>query len=343
MVAFKCVATAALAAFAIPALAATTPDQVVQNIKGITQKSQDLQMPASQLNLVNGALVVVGQGPLPKVIFGFADIVTTAGKAFVQMQGMAPVAPGQASDAIFDSFREFVKVHQALLNILIGKAGLFTTIPFIGAPVAAVLRQIEMVVDTLANTLIDTLQGRQSEVQQQGDMLMATVEKSIQSFQGLQLSGSQTQSGSSPMMSGGSDPLSQVVGSVTGSLEGPLSGLLGGIAGPALGGGMSSSMSSSSMMPMSTGGSMMSSMNSTSGSASMTGSSSMAMPTSSMSMPSSMPSSSSSSSGSMSSGSPSGVSLSSGGLSDLLKPLSGLLSGGGSTSMPAKRAMAFQA
>lgn len=144
MVSFKCLA---LAAFAIPALAATTPDQVVTNIKGITQKSQDLQNPASELTLVNGALVVVGQGPLPKVILGFADIVTTAGTAFVQMQGMEPVGPGSASDAIFDAFREFVKVHQALLNILIGKAGLFTTIPFIGAPVAAVLRQIEMVVD----------------------------------------------------------------------------------------------------------------------------------------------------------------------------------------------------
>jgi hypothetical protein len=328
----------------------------VDNIKMITSKSQALQDPASQLNLVNGALVVVGQGPLPQVIFGFADIVTTAGKAFVQMQGMEPVSPGDASDAIFDSFREFVKVHQALLNILIGKAGLFTTIPFIGAPVAAVLRQIEKVVDTLANTLIDTLQGRGPEVQEQGDMLMGTVEKSIQSFQGLQLSGDQSMgSDSSMMMSGGSDPLSQTVESITGSLKGPLSGLLGGIAGPALSG----SSSSSSMMPMSTGGSMMSSSNSTSGgmmgsSSSIMGSSSSSMSSSMPSTSTSMPSSAGSPMNSMSSGSPSGISLSSGDdtLKSILGPLSGLLSGGGasgssamggSTSMPAKRAIAFQA
>jgi len=42
---------------------------------------------------------------------------------------------------------QFVRTHQVLLNILIGKAGLFDTIPVIGAPVAAVLRQIEAVVD----------------------------------------------------------------------------------------------------------------------------------------------------------------------------------------------------
>jgi len=42
---------------------------------------------------------------------------------------------------------QFVRVHQVLLNILIGKAGLFQTVPFIGEPVAATLRQLESVVD----------------------------------------------------------------------------------------------------------------------------------------------------------------------------------------------------
>jgi len=333
MVSFKYIATAALAACA---MAATTPDQVVTNIKGITQKSQDLQMPASQLTPVNGALVVIGQGPLPKVIFGFADIVTTAGKAFVQMQGMAPVGPGDASDAIFDSFREFVKVHQALLNILIGKAGLFTTVPFIGAPVAAVLRQIEKVVDTLANTLIDTLQGRQAEVQEQGNMLMGTLDKSIQSFQGLQLQGDQ--SGSS--MSGSSDPLSQTLGTVTGSLKGPLGGLL--MPGAAA----SSSMAAPSMMA--------SSMPS-----SMPDAAAPASPSAAPAAPASSEGMSSGSTGStgstgMSGGSPSGISLSSGDntLASVLKPITGLLQGaggltgglgGGATAMPAKRALAFKA
>jgi hypothetical protein len=63
------------------------------------------------------------------------------------MDGMPPVAAGAQADAIFEAFREFVRVHQALLNILIGKAGLFQTVPFIGQPIAAVLRQVENVVD----------------------------------------------------------------------------------------------------------------------------------------------------------------------------------------------------
>jgi hypothetical protein len=67
------------------------------------------------------------------------------------MQNMPPVPAGAESDAIFNAFREFVRVHQALLNILIGKAGLFQTVPIIGGPVAAVLRQLENVVD-VSNT-----------------------------------------------------------------------------------------------------------------------------------------------------------------------------------------------
>jgi hypothetical protein len=49
---------------------------------------------------------------------------------------------------------QFVVVHQELLKILIGKSGLLEGI-FLG-PVAAVLRTLESVVDTLAFGIIDS-------------------------------------------------------------------------------------------------------------------------------------------------------------------------------------------
>lgn len=175
-------------------------------------------------------------------------------------------------------------------------------------------------------------------------MLMGTVEKSIQSFQGLQLQGDQSKD---PMMGGSSDPLSQTLESVTGSLGGPLSGLLmpGGASMSMAA--SSSTMSSSTMMPSAT--------SSMSSSSMMT--SSMSTPTA-MATPSAAPASGSEG---MSGGSPSGISLSSGDdtLGSILKPITGLLQGaggatgglggltgslgGGSTAMPAKRALAFKA
>ena len=170
MVAFGKLLTSAIA-LAVPVIAQSTPAQVVSNIKMITQKSQALQAPAQSITIVNGPLIIAGQGPFPQIIAGFTDIVSTATTAISQLQGMSPVPAGAQSDAIFDAFREvsrissfhvatslieplkFVRVHEALLNILIGKSGLFSTVPFIGQPIGAVLRQVEDVVDVSSSKL----------------------------------------------------------------------------------------------------------------------------------------------------------------------------------------------
>ncbi|KAG9188327.1 hypothetical protein G6011_02250 [Alternaria panax] len=184
MVSLRNLFTAAVALSA-PIAAQITPAQVVDNIRALTQKSQALQAPAQSISLVNGPLILVGQGPFPQIITGFTDIVTTATVAINQMQGMPPVAAGEPSDAIFEAFREFVRVHQVLLNILIGKAGLFETVPFIGAPVAAVLRQVEKIVDTIAFALIDNVQSRASDIQSQASSLGGTLDTCIQKYEGI--------------------------------------------------------------------------------------------------------------------------------------------------------------
>nr|BAA96293.1 UVI-1 [Bipolaris oryzae]BAA96294.1 UVI-1 [Bipolaris oryzae] len=184
MVSIRNIFTAALA-LAAPISAAITPAQMVDNIKMVTAKSQALQAPAQSITIVNGPLIVIGQGPFPQIIAGFTDIVTTVTVAIAQMDGSQPVKAGAQADAIFDAFREFVRVHQALLNILIGKAGLFTTVPFIGQPVAAVLRQIESVVDTIAFAIIDLVQSRAADLQREANNLGGTLDICINSYQGL--------------------------------------------------------------------------------------------------------------------------------------------------------------
>jgi hypothetical protein len=125
MVSFRSLAVATLAAFAVPAFAAITPAQVVENLRMLTTKSQALQAPAQQINVVNGPLIIIGQGPFPvrvaqlhsnilysrltteqQIIVGFSDIITTTTNAIATMQGSAPVKAGADADAIFDAFRE---------------------------------------------------------------------------------------------------------------------------------------------------------------------------------------------------------------------------------------------
>ncbi|CCF45608.1 UVI-1h [Colletotrichum higginsianum] len=180
-------AVAALAVCNDVVLGQFTPAQVVMNIEVITTKSQALIAPAQNINLISGALLIIGQGPFPKIIAGFTDIVTTAGVALVQMRGMPPVPAGAQSDAIFEAFRTFVKVHQQLLNVLIGKAGLFTTIPIVGEPVAVVLRAVEDIVDTVAFALIDAVQSRAKDLEAELDSLTGTIQTATKQYSGIQL------------------------------------------------------------------------------------------------------------------------------------------------------------
>ncbi|KAG9375771.1 hypothetical protein A1F94_013720 [Pyrenophora tritici-repentis] len=178
MVAFRNIITAALA-LATPITAAISAAEVTVNIKVVTQKSMALQQPAQSISLVNGPLILIGQGPFPKLIFGFADIVTTATAAISQMQGMPKEPAGPATDAVFEAFRE-----ATLLNILIGKAGLFQAVPFIGQPIAAVLRQIE----TIAFMLIATFEARASDFQKEASTLTGTLSLCIAKYDGLSVS-----------------------------------------------------------------------------------------------------------------------------------------------------------
>jgi hypothetical protein len=105
MVSLRNILTSALA-LSVPIAAQLTPAQAVQNIQVITQKSQALQAPATSITIINGPLIIIGQGPFPQIIAGFVDIVSTATTAIAQMQGMARVPAGADADKIFEAFRE---------------------------------------------------------------------------------------------------------------------------------------------------------------------------------------------------------------------------------------------
>ncbi|KAI1177988.1 hypothetical protein F4777DRAFT_156829 [Nemania sp. FL0916] len=186
-------------ALAASASAALTAQQISDGIKSITTKSQQLQGPAQSITIVNAALIVIGQGPFPTLIAGFTDIVSTATTLASQLDGTAPIQKrekehardlsprGPDADLVFNSFREFVRVHQALLSILIGKAGILEQLPVVGPPVAAVLRQVEGVVDSIAITLINLVQSRAGDLESEADSLGNTLDLAIQKYQGLQV------------------------------------------------------------------------------------------------------------------------------------------------------------
>ncbi|GAW21971.1 hypothetical protein ANO14919_115020 [Xylariales sp. No.14919] len=182
-------------AMASSAMAALSPQQIADGIKSITAKSQALQAPAQSITVLNAPLIVIGQGPFPVLITGFQDIVSTGNTLIGQLAGTGPInkrdekehardlSPrGPDADLVFAAFREFVAVHQALLNILIGKAGLLEKIPVIGQPVATVLRAVEGVVDTLAIDLISITQARANDITADANSIDNTLQLTISKY-----------------------------------------------------------------------------------------------------------------------------------------------------------------
>jgi hypothetical protein len=160
MVSFRTLTTLALAAVAV---AQSTPAQVITNLNNLKLKSQGLHNTAFTINIINGPLVIIGQGPLPVsdshckvnhdslfkptsrltltkiIISGLQDIVTTT-NTYLQT-GVATVAAGTNAESILKSYRDFVSMHQAFCTVLASRAYLLQAAPLIGQPMAAILSE----------------------------------------------------------------------------------------------------------------------------------------------------------------------------------------------------------
>ncbi|KAF2819630.1 hypothetical protein CC86DRAFT_306745 [Ophiobolus disseminans] len=161
-------------------IAAQTSAQIVTTLTSLTTKSRAILPDAQSISLVNGPLFIIGQGPIPKVINGFRDIVVTATNALAA-DDRQPIAAGADSDAISTAFRTFVSAHQEVLNVLITKVEFF--LPQVGTePMVAILRQDEGVLDTLTFSLIDKVASRASDITAAGNDLDKTLTAAINAF-----------------------------------------------------------------------------------------------------------------------------------------------------------------
>jgi len=64
MVSLRALAVSAIT-FAVPLVSALTAQEIVSNVNALTTKSQALQAPAQSINIINGPLILIGQGPFP--------------------------------------------------------------------------------------------------------------------------------------------------------------------------------------------------------------------------------------------------------------------------------------
>ncbi|KAG0586577.1 hypothetical protein KC19_2G101100 [Ceratodon purpureus] len=156
---------------------ATPAEQIVQAFKEITTLSDNLRIETQKINLVTALTLGPRVGP------GFNAIITRVGKAGTMLQSPNMKALGAAdAKTVVAALTTFVEVHQALLNVLIGKHGVLTLIPFF-EPIRQALVALEATVDSFAFYLIAVIPTEKPAANQQFGSLGVTVSLAISTYE----------------------------------------------------------------------------------------------------------------------------------------------------------------
>ncbi|KAJ4355438.1 uncharacterized protein N0V89_003454 [Didymosphaeria variabile] len=200
-----------------------TAETVINALNAVTQASMNLQRaakkigapPVSPLTPHSDASTELFSNPISDVAIGLSRIVISVQTALPSFNTFPAFPPGCSSDTIVLAWLEFVRVHQELLAILIGRSGLLETGPvrrsepsiantpfnpalgpdgavlvgretqgFIGKPIAVALRGIEAVVDTLAVGVVDLVPGKSACSEEKGREIKASIKKAEVSYEG---------------------------------------------------------------------------------------------------------------------------------------------------------------
>jgi len=180
------ITTTALALLSTSNVAAQlTAPQVITNINTITTISQNLQVPANQINVLSPVIGLEGEGPFPAIIAGFSTIVSNINGDVVAMQ--TPVTfSGQDATNICAAFTDFVGTHQALLMILVGKRNLLDTLG-VASPIAQSIESVRSGLDTIAISLAGMVPVCANQISAQTTSLDTEMATAISAYSGIPL------------------------------------------------------------------------------------------------------------------------------------------------------------
>jgi hypothetical protein len=157
---------------------ATPAQQIVQAFEEVTTLSANLRDQTQEINHLNALF----EGP--KIPQGFSVIVNRVAAASSMISNSNPpmIALGDAdAKTVVSALTTFVKVHQELLSVVIGKHGLLTLFLF-SEPIRQALVSLEGTVDTFAFVLIAVIPTQQPAANQQFSSLDVTVRLAITTY-----------------------------------------------------------------------------------------------------------------------------------------------------------------
>jgi hypothetical protein len=144
--------TATITAYSQPFVALADPDpvtvKILEGFDNVTTQSNNLRIAVQSITIFNAAQ----EGFI--IAEGFTSIIAKIAEGTIRVDSVS-TGPLSDDDAqlVVQALTKFVQVHQALLQVIIGKHGLVTLVPFF-EPIRLALVSLEAAVDTLAFDLI---------------------------------------------------------------------------------------------------------------------------------------------------------------------------------------------
>ncbi|OTA99973.1 hypothetical protein M426DRAFT_15944 [Hypoxylon sp. CI-4A] len=176
---------------------------VIDIINTVAIASQNLQAAAKQIGSRRARGVEPRFNALTDIVPPLKDIAATITYGLPTIAALSPFPPGCNSDTIVVALIDFVRIHAALLNVLIGRAGLLSFSPIllehpehsahpdavedfsnpIGLAIAGALRAIETGVDALAYGLIGIIPTHQPCLKLQKQSIDQVLKDAIAAYQ----------------------------------------------------------------------------------------------------------------------------------------------------------------
>ncbi|PTQ31406.1 hypothetical protein MARPO_0112s0050 [Marchantia polymorpha] len=157
------------------ALTATTA-KIIEGLKTVTDMSDKLRVATEKINIFNAAQ----QGVV--IATGFTTIIQKVSEGIVRVDRVTSgPLPDADAQLVVDALTTFVKVHQALLNVVIGKHGIIAMVPFF-EPIRIALVSLEAVIDRLAFDLIALIPTQKNSATIQFQTLDVTLDKAVKTY-----------------------------------------------------------------------------------------------------------------------------------------------------------------
>jgi glycopeptide antibiotics resistance protein len=172
--------TATITAYSQPFVALADPDpvtvKILEGFDNVTTQSNNLRIAVQSITIFNAAQ----EGFI--IAEGFTSIIAKIAEGTIRVDSVS-TGPLSDDDAqlVVQALTKFVQVHQALLQVIIGKHGLVTLVPFF-EPIRLALVSLEAAVDTLAFDLIALIPTQKPAANAQFASLSATLTATITAY-----------------------------------------------------------------------------------------------------------------------------------------------------------------